>query len=103
MGCQGGACQGANGYVRGARGGMLARGCGGNGMCNGACGGGRCGGLLANGRGGGGAPARVGTLPHNYDPTAFNPGPPTGAYAYPYYTTMGPRDFLHPNPPSIGR
>jgi hypothetical protein len=29
-------------------------------------------------------------------------GPPTGAVAYPYYTTRGPRDFLVNNPPSIG-
>ena len=29
-------------------------------------------------------------------------GPPTGAYAYPYYTLRGPRDFLAENPPSIG-
>lgn len=32
----------------------------------------------------------------------FNPGPPTGQVAYPYYTTRGPRDFLRANPPSIG-
>ena len=24
----------------------------------------------------------------------MNPGPPTGAVTYPYYTTRGPRDFL---------
>ena len=29
-------------------------------------------------------------------------GPPTGAVAYPYYTTRGPRDFLATCPPSIG-
>ncbi|MEI6037859.1 MAG: hypothetical protein WCQ91_08050 [Planctomycetota bacterium] len=29
-------------------------------------------------------------------------GPPTGAVAYPYYTTRGPRDFLAKNPASIG-
>lgn len=32
-----------------------------------------------------------------YDPEAmgmFNPGPPTGAVTYPYYTVRGPRDFL---------
>jgi hypothetical protein len=29
-------------------------------------------------------------------------GPPTGAVAYPYYTTRGPRDFLAKNPTSIG-
>jgi len=32
----------------------------------------------------------------------FNPGPPTGQVAYPYYTTRGPRDFLMANPSSIG-
>jgi hypothetical protein len=32
----------------------------------------------------------------------FNPGPPTGQVAYPYYTTRGPRDFLCGNPASIG-
>jgi hypothetical protein len=32
----------------------------------------------------------------------FNPGPPSGQTAYPYYTTRGPRDFLMKNPPSIG-
>ena len=30
-------------------------------------------------------------------------GPPTAAYAYPYYTLHGPRDFLLNNPPSLGR
>jgi hypothetical protein len=29
-------------------------------------------------------------------------GPQTGAVAYPYYTTRGPRDFLAKNPGSIG-
>jgi len=29
-------------------------------------------------------------------------GPAVGAYAYPYYTNRGPRDFLAGNPPSIG-
>jgi hypothetical protein len=32
----------------------------------------------------------------------FNPGPPTGQTAYPYYTLRGPRDYLLNNPPSIG-
>jgi hypothetical protein len=32
----------------------------------------------------------------------FNPGPPTGQTAYPYYTLRGPRDYLLGNPPSIG-
>ena len=29
-------------------------------------------------------------------------GPPTGAVAYPYYTTRGPLDFLAKCPPSVG-
>ena len=32
----------------------------------------------------------------------FNPGPPSAAITYPYYTTRGPRDFLARNPRSIG-
>jgi hypothetical protein len=31
-----------------------------------------------------------------------DPGPPTGAVAYPYYNLRGPRDFLARNPASIG-
>ena len=30
-------------------------------------------------------------------------GPGSGSYAYPYYTTRAPRDFLQGNPYSIGR
>lgn len=33
---------------------------------------------------------------------AIDPGPPTGAITYPYYTLRGPRDFLARNPRSIG-
>ncbi len=29
-------------------------------------------------------------------------GPGTAAYAYPYYTVRGPRDFFMKNPPSLG-
>jgi hypothetical protein len=36
------------------------------------------------------------------EPYSFNPGPPVGQVAYPYYTVRGPRDFLMNNPPSIG-
>ena len=50
-----------------------------------------------------GRPARVGQLPHPYDPTNVTPGPQSSTYAYPYYTNLGPRDFLMDNPPSIGR
>ena len=30
-------------------------------------------------------------------------GPSSPAVTYPYYTTRGPRDYLNPNPRSIGR
>lgn len=40
---------------------------------------------------------------HQLQNQPFNPGPPTGTVAYPYYTHRGPRDFLLDNPPSIGR
>ncbi|MGQ9915560.1 MAG: hypothetical protein ACUVQQ_14575 [Thermogutta sp.] len=31
-----------------------------------------------------------------------DPGPPTGAITYPYYTVRGPRDFLQKYPTPIG-
>ncbi len=34
--------------------------------------------------------------------TAGPAGPPSGAYAYPYYTTRGPRDFFLDAPSTIG-
>lgn len=72
--CGTGACCGGDGCGG-------ANGCLQNGLsalldCNGGCGGDRC-----------------------YN---FQPGPPVGQIAYPYYTTRGPRDFLMCNPPSIG-
>jgi len=62
-----------------------------------------CGGCLSKLRGlhAGGPAPYGGAIPH----TAQAPGNGTGiapAYAYPYYTTRGPRDFLSKNPPSIG-
>ncbi|MFV1964694.1 MAG: hypothetical protein ACC628_04680 [Pirellulaceae bacterium] len=49
-------------------------------------------------------PAHVGQVPPGYMQGAgVQPGPPTASYAYPYYTTRAPRDFLLDNPPSIGR
>lgn len=48
-------------------------------------------------------PAHVGHLPHGYfDATQAPLGPPSPSYAYPYYTTRAPRDFLVDNPPTIG-
>ena len=42
-------------------------------------------------------------LPHHYYHNQQPAGPATPTVAYPYYTTRAPRDFLAPNPPSIGR
>jgi hypothetical protein len=39
----------------------------------------------------------------NHAALAAEPGPPTAAYSYPYYTTRGPRDFFMDNPPPLGR
>ena len=36
------------------------------------------------------------------NPMMQQSGPATAAYAYPYYTVRGPRDFFMKNPPSIG-
>ena len=80
-----------------------ARGCGGRG--------GLCSSCLSrlHGAGGGlglGLGAGAGTIPHR-DPTihgggAAGPAGQVPTYAYPYYTTRAPRDFLDPNPPTIG-
>lgn len=61
------------------------------------------GGLLAGL--GGGAPQHVSRMSHGdyFQGMAGPPGPPTATYAYPYYTTRAPRDFLLDNPPTIGR
>jgi hypothetical protein len=63
-------------------------------------------GLHGDGRGLGlrsGAPQHVARMPHGPNTEMMGPpGPPTGTYAYPYYTTRAPRDFLLNNPPSIG-
>jgi hypothetical protein len=41
-------------------------------------------------------------IPHRYAQQTEPSGPPSGAYAYPYYTTRGPRDFFLDNPSTIG-
>ena len=42
--------------------------------------------------------------PHHMGREYVGPqGPSTGAVAYPYYTTRGPRDFFVDNPQTIGR
>ena len=52
-----------------------------------------------------GHPDFVPKLPNDYGYQVQQgpPGPAAPSYAYPYYTTRGPRDFLLNNPPSIGR
>lgn len=54
------------------------------------------------GNGQGMASERIPHLPRDQGYTGPS-GPPTAAYAYPYYTTRGPRDFLLDSPPTIGR
>jgi hypothetical protein len=47
-------------------------------------------------------PAYVGQLPPDYLEEGGPYGPASASYAYPYYTTRGPRDFLQNNPMGIG-
>jgi hypothetical protein len=90
--CADGRCGLGQGNGNGNERGQVCSACGGAGC--GACGG--CGfiGALATG-----LCPHAGGYPEAQN---FNPGPPTGQTAYPYYTTRGPRDFLQNNPPSIG-
>lgn len=74
-----------------------------DGVAGGGCGPGAC------GPGGWGGPCGMcgahGLCPHKGgypEYPAFNPGPPVGQVAYPYYTVRGPRDFLRDKPPTIG-
>ena len=56
------------------------------------------------GKGARGQGGYIPQLPPGYEQAMQGPaGPPTAAYAYPYYTVRGPRDFLMKNPPTIGR
>ena len=98
FGCKGGAVGGGLGLGggQGLGGGRLG-GCGMNGC---GIGGKLCGGCLSKLAGAHNHPYG-GTIPH----TAQAPGAGTGmapAYAYPYYTTRSPRDFLTKKPPTIG-
>ena len=95
--CQDGACQGGVCPAGGCKGGACQ-----NGECEGeACHKrhvGRYGGLAKHHL----SPEEKAALEAS-DYGATGPaGPPTGAVAYPYYTTRGPRDFLAKCPPSIG-
>ncbi len=72
-----------------------------NGCSN--CNGGR-GGILGGG-GNNGRPDFVARVPRGEVHQLNNPangGPPSATTAYPYYSVRAPRDFLVPNPPSIG-
>lgn len=95
VGCNGTARRGSSTCGDGACGrpGLAGRmGGGGGGLAGGGCGPGGC-----------GAGGLAGQGQHHGTRTFNGPsGPPTGAVAYPYYTTRGPRDFLVDNPPSIG-
>ncbi|QEG37541.1 hypothetical protein [Bythopirellula goksoeyrii] len=103
--CNGGGCQLGGGRCGIGNGGM----CNG-GMCNGGAGGRMCGACGGRGCGACGGCGIVGAIASGFCPHAggypeqpnFNPGPPVGQTAYPYYTVRGPRDFLQNNPPSIG-
>ncbi len=41
-------------------------------------------------------------IPGNYHQQTQPAGPPTGTYAYPYYTVRAPRDFFLDAPSTIG-
>jgi hypothetical protein len=61
-----------------------------------------CGPGMARARGGHHHGGHLRNLPNNGSAMPVPAGPPSAQVAYPYYTTRGPRDFLNPNPPSIG-
>ncbi len=97
-GCMDGCCGGGSCAIGGGcAGGSCGLGSGGG--CS-ACGGQGCG-LCQRiaGRVASGCCPHAGGYPASYN---YNPSPPTGQVAYPYYTVRGPRDFLRNNPPSIG-
>ncbi len=76
----------------GRRCGAGCRRCGGRGLC-------RIGGRFGNP---GAEHPYGGQIPHT-DGFAGPHGPVSPTYAYPYYTTRGPRDFFHCHPSTIGR
>jgi len=92
--CCGGGCD--SGYADGCSGDASCR----SGSGCSSCGGRGCG-LCQRlvGRVASGFCPHAGGYPEAYN---YNPSPPTGQVAYPYYTVRGPRDFLRNNPPSIG-
>jgi hypothetical protein len=48
------------------------------------------------------SPDYVPYIPKDYSQQMQPAGPPTAAYAYPYYTVRGPRDFFLNAPSTIG-
>ena len=103
VGCQSKMGRGCAGGQCGLLGGSCA-----DGSCSAGGGGGADANYVANqGQGGplGGVVGRHHRGPQSH--LGQTPGPAQGdaapTYGYPYYTTRGPRDFLNPNPPSIGR
>jgi hypothetical protein len=116
-------CQSRLGTVEGGPGGLLAGG-GGAECVDGDPSAGACADVSGQGRapidaygaavnyqpyGGRGGPLAALHGRHHRGPQSHlgsEPGPAMGpahpTYGYPYYTTRGPRDFLNPNPPSIG-
>ncbi|NLX53788.1 MAG: hypothetical protein GXY58_01600 [Planctomycetaceae bacterium] len=63
-----------------------------------------CGNVVRSGLGGNtaGSPDYVPYIPKDYYNRIEPAGPPTAAYAYPYYTVRGPRDFFLNQPSTIG-
>jgi len=84
---------------------LAASGCHHNLAQNGCGGCSDCGGGGLAGGNGNGRPDFVSRVPHGAVNQLNNPangGPPSATTAYPYYTVRAPRDFLSPNPPTIG-
>jgi len=102
--CDGGCCDSGCCDVGCCDSGCCSSGCGNGGCCG--CGNGDC----CGNNGCGPCQRMVGQIASGFCPHSggypaaynFNPGPPAGQTAYPYYTTRGPRDFLQNNPPTIG-
>ena len=88
--------QGGAGFGGGRAGSRFGGGCG-----RGGCG---MGGRFCNScrAGMGGHRIKPGDIPHTEQPPYPGHGGMAPTYAYPYYTTRGPRDFLMDNPPTIG-
>ena len=103
----GGSCQGNCGFGQGLPGHFSQ---GGGGMGHGYGPGALVGGALSGLHGPSAGDARIsgnfdwrGHCAAKHAVAPAEPGPPTGAYTYPYYTTRGPRDFFTSDPLPLGR